>query len=497
MNRLSKILFSGVISLMVLPITVNALPTTKVDDKEPISNIVSNISYKGNTELNSDTEEKNTKYNSSNSDENSILISSGNVSLINPQINKSGDSKGDNADFYGTNSAILVYNGAKVNISGGEISTDGIHANAVFSYNKGNLNIDNTNINTINNFSGGLMVAGGGKITANNVTVKTKGNSSAAIRSDKGGGELVVNGGTFETTGVGSPAIYSTATITANKSTLISNASEGVVIEGSNSVTLDNVVLTDTNNKLNGNSETYKNIFIYQSMSGDATKGTATFLSKNSTITTNKGDTIFVTNTKAVIALDNNVLVNNDGDFLRIQKSKWGVNGQNGGDVALTCYRQKIKGDIIVDDISTLWIYLKSKSLFKGSIDNKNTAKQIDLNISKDSTIVLTNDSYVDSLTNELKDNSNIYLNGYKLYVNGKEVSGNTNKYDESTKIEDNDTTNEESNIVSNKTSNEESNSNKNKKVTINKSVEVYCLCGSLALILVAAILIVSKSRKE
>jgi len=495
MNRLNKILFSGVISLIVLPISVYAIPPTKVDDKEPISNIVSNISYKGNTELNSDIEEKNTKYNSTNSDENAILISSGNVSLINSKVNKSGDSKGDNADFYGTNSGVLVYNGAKANISGGEITTDGIHANAVFSYGKGSLNIDNTNINTNNNFSGGLMVAGGGTIIANNVTVKTKGNSSAAIRSDRGGGDLLVNGGTFETSGVGSPAIYSTANIIANKSTLISKASEGIVIEGGNSVTLDNVVLTDTNNKLNGNSETYKNIFIYQSMSGDAKKGLSTFLSKNSTITTNKGDTIFVTNTSATIALDNNVLVNNDGDFLRIQKGKWGTTGSNGGDVALTCYRQKIKGDIIVDDISTLWVYFKSKSLFKGSIDNENTAKQIDLNISKDSTIILTGDSYVDSLTNELKDNSNIYLNGYKLYVKGKEVSGNTNKYNESQKTEDNDTTNEESNIISNETSNKESNSNK--KVTTNKSIEIYCLCGSLALILVAAIIIVTKSKKD
>lgn len=496
MNRLSKILFSGVISLMVLPISVLALPKENlVDNKAPMKENITKITYKGNTELNSNIEEKNTKYNSTTAGENSILISGGTVSLINPQVNKSGDSNGDAADFYGTNAAILVYNGAKANISGGEINTKGLHANAVFSYGKGTLNIDNANINTSENFSGGLMVAGGGTLTANNVTVKTKGNSSASIRSDKGGGELLVNGGSFETSGVGSPTIYSTANIVVNKATLISKASEGVVIEGKNSVTLNNVVLTDTNNKLNGNSETYKNIFMYQSMSGDATSGTSTFLAKNSTITTNKGDTIFVTNTSAVIALDNNVLVNNDGEFLRIQKGKWGTNGQNGGQVKLNCYRQKIKGDIIVDDISTLEAIFKSKSLFKGSIDKDNKAKKIDLTLSKDSIIVLTGNSYVDSLTNELKDNSNIYLNGYKLYVNGKEVSGNTGKYDESAITEETDTTNEESNVVSNDISNKESNNNK--KTTSNKSTEVYCLCGSLALILIAAIVIVSKSKKD
>ena len=39
---------------------------------------------------------------------------------------------------------------------------------------------------------------------------------------------------------------------------------KGVVIEGKNSVTLENVELTDTNNTLNGQSTTYKNIFLYQ-----------------------------------------------------------------------------------------------------------------------------------------------------------------------------------------------------------------------------------------
>ena len=497
MNRLSKILFSGVVSLIVLPISVFAVPEMPPKGgNAPTNNAVTNISYKGNIEFNSDTEEKNTKYNSTVGGQNSILVSKGNISLINPTIKKSGDSSGDSADFYGTNAAVLTYNGAKLNISGGEVNTDGEHANAVFAYGKGVINIDNTTIKTTSNTSGGIMVTGGGSITANNISVKTKGNSSAAIRSDRGGGTIVTNGGTFETNGTGSPAIYSTADITVNKSTLISKASEGVVIEGANSVTLNNVVLTDTNTKLNGNSETYKNIFIYQSMSGDATSGTGTFLAKNSTITTNKGDTIFVTNTKATIALDNNVLVNNDGNFLRIQKGKWGTTGSNGGNVTLNCYRQKIKGNIIVDDISTLTMNLKSKSVFKGSIDSANTAKKIDVAISKNSIIVLTGNSYVDSLTNELTDNSNIYLNGYKLFVNGKEISGNTSKYDESTVVVEDDE--EDSNITSNKESNITSNSNSNKtKKSNNKNAEIYGLCGSLALILVAAILIVSKSRKD
>ena len=104
-------------------------------------------------------------------------------------------------------------------------------------------------------------------------------------------GEIkTVNEGTYTTTGNGSPTIYSTADITVSDATLVAKASEGVVIEGANSVTLNNCDLTDSNTKLNGQSTTYKNIFLYQSMSGDASNGTATFTAKDSNITTNNGD---------------------------------------------------------------------------------------------------------------------------------------------------------------------------------------------------------------
>ena len=107
----------------------------------------------------------------------------------------------------------------------------------------------------------------------------------------------------FLTTGTGSPAIYSTADITASSAKLIAKASEGIVIEGKNSVTINDCELTDDNTTLNGQSTTYKNIFLYQSMSGDAADGQAEFTATNSDITTNKGDTLYVTNTTASINL--------------------------------------------------------------------------------------------------------------------------------------------------------------------------------------------------
>lgn len=377
------------------------------------------------------------EYKSTTKDENTISIS-GDVTatLSNITLSKTGDSDGgDNTSFYGTNSAIIAKSGANVTIKNATITTNATGANGVFSYggsattNNSNsngtvVNISDSNITTSKDNSGGIMTTGGGIMNATNLTINTAGTSSAAIRSDRGGGTVNVDGGTYKTTGKGSPAIYSTANITVKNATLISESSEGAIIEGKNSITLENVELTDTNNSLNGQSTTYKNIFLYQSMSGDAATGETTFTSKNSTITTNKGDSFYVTNTTATINLENNKIINNDstGNFLRIQKDSWGNSGSNGGSVTLNLTNQEVSGNIVIDSISKLTMSLSNSSSFKGMINNSNEG-EVNLTLDKTSSITLIGNSYIKSLTNTDSSNSNIDLNGYKLYVNGVEFT--------------------------------------------------------------------------
>ena len=346
----------------------------------------SNVSHAGSTEISSDTTTNGESYSSTTGSQNALLVTGGTSTLTNPTITKTGDSDGDDSDFYGTNAGV---------------------------------------IKTTSNNSGAIMVTGGGTLTANNVTAETEGNSSAPIRSDRGGGTLTVNGGTYTSHGTGSPVIYSTADITVNNSSLTSTTSEGVVVEGKNSVTLNNTTLEATNTKLNGNSETYKAIFIYQSMSGDADVGTSSFTANNSKIINNKGDIIFVTNTNTIIELENNEIINNDvaGAFLRVAAAKWGKSGSNGGTVTLNAKNQKIEGDIIIDNISTLDLSLKEGSEYIGKINNDNSAKSIKLTIDNSSKITLTGDTYVTSFEDEDTSYSNINFNGYKLYVNGKSIN--------------------------------------------------------------------------
>ena len=403
----------------------------------PGMNNTSSAAYSAVKEITNDENITSGSYESTTKDENVILISGDVESLLDGiTVSKTGDSDGgDNTSFYGTNSAILAKGGANVTIKNANIETNATGANGVFSYGGSattnnsssdgtTINITDSKITTSKDNSGGIMTTGGGIMNATNLTITTAGRSSAAIRSDRGGGTVVVNKGTYKTTGPGSPAIYSTADITVKNATLISTASEGVVIEGKNSVTLENVELTDTNNTLNGQSTTYKNIFLYQSMSGDAANGKAIFTSKNSTITTNKGDSFYVTNTTALINLENNKIINNDsiGNFLRIQKDSWGNSGSNGGDVTLNLTNQEVNGNIVVDSISKLTMTLSNNSLFKGAINNSNEG-EVSLTLDKSSKIILTGNTYLKSLTNADSTNSNINLNGYKLYVNGVEFT--------------------------------------------------------------------------
>ena len=443
MDKKEKITYAAIITFLV--ITLGVLWFLIIDTADSYQITTSNTptmnggsnqssaSYSAVKDITSDENITSGEFSSSNTDENTISASGDiTATLSNISVTKTGDSNGgDNTSFYGTNSAIIAKDGANLTIKNANITTDATGANGVFSYGGSattnnsasdgtTINISDSTITTSKDNSGGIMTTGGGIMNAENLTITTAGTSSAAIRSDRGGGSVTVDKGTYKTTGKGSPAIYSTADITVKNATLIATASEGAIIEGKNSITLENVNLTDTNNSLNGQSTTYKNVFLYQSMSGDAATGKAVFTAKNSTIATNKGDSFYVTNTTAEINLENDTIVNNDstGNFLRIQKDSWGNSGSNGGTVTLNMTNQKATGNIVVDSISKLTMNLASGSSFSGAINSDNTG-EVELTLDSSSEVNLTGDTYIKSLTNADTTNSNIHTNGYKLYVNG------------------------------------------------------------------------------
>ena len=342
-------------------------------------------------------------------------------------VTKTGDSdQGDEADFYGDNAAIYAANGGTLNLSNMVVETDGTHANAVFSYGEGTIvNVSDSYIETSGNCSGGIMTTGGGIMNADNLTINTSGNSSAAIRSDRGGGTVTVTGGSYTTSGTGSPVIYSTADITVSNAVMESTASQGVVVEGKNSVTLNNVELTaDNNTKNSDKSDYYQAVMIYQSMSGDADEGTSAFTMNGGRLTNANGDIFFVNNTATTIDLTDAEIINNgDGVFLRAEAAGWGSEGSNGGHVNMTASSQEINGDMVVDQVSELNLYLKNTSVFTGAVNSDGAAGSVYVEIEEGSRWVLTGDSYITSLTCGA---DAIDLNGYTLHVGDRTYEAGT-----------------------------------------------------------------------
>ena len=362
-----------------------------------------------------------------------LAITSGEATYRNITVTKTGDMSGpdDDYDWKGTNAAILASGGAVVKISGSntKITSNATYGNAVFSYGGNNsntsnnqgdgttINISDATITTSKNNSGGIMTTGGGVMNASNLTITTSGGSSAAIRSDSGGGTVTVNGGTYTTNGQGSPAIYSTAAITVSDADLTANIAQVVVIEGGNSVTLENSKLTANHTTKNGQDSTYQAVLIYKSMSKDASSGTSAFKMTNGSITNANGDIFCVTNTNTVITLSGVTITNNDssGNFLRAEGQNWGTSGSNGGSVTLNASGQDMKGNIIVDSSSSLAMNMTDSSTYEGAINTSEQAGTVNVTIESGSTWTLTGNSYVTSLTN----NGTISRGSYTLYVNG------------------------------------------------------------------------------
>ena len=371
-------------------------------------------------ETESETEVSRESYENSEDGAHAIEADGETASYAHIDVTKTGDSEGDEADFYGENACIFATNGATLDLTDITVSTDGTHANGVFSYGEGTtVNISDSVIETTGNCSGGLMTTGGGTMNADNLTIHTTGNSSAAIRSDRGGGTVNVSGGSYTTDGTGSPVIYSTADITVSDAEMTSTASQGVVVEGQNSVTLNDATLTaDSNTKNSDKSDYYQAVMIYQSMSGDADEGLASFTMNGGSLTNKNGDVFFVNNTVCDISLSGAEIINEgDGVFLRAAAAGWGTEGSNGGQVSLTASAQTIDGDMLIDEVSNLNLYLKDGSVFTGSINPDGNAGEVYVEIDSGSTWSLTSDAYITSLT---CDADAIQLNGHTLYVNGQ-----------------------------------------------------------------------------
>ena len=371
-------------------------------------------SYTAVNEYIEDTTVSNETIESTGTDENAALISSGaNVTLDNDTITRtSADSQGgDNSSFYGVGAAVLATDGTAY-VKDGSVITDATGGAGLFAYGDGTVYASDTTVKTAQDTSGGVHVAGGGTLYGWNLDVETNGESSAAIRSDRGGGTMVIDGGNYVSNGVGSPAIYSTADIAVSNASLTANGSEAVCIEGLNSIHLYDCDLTGNMSDLDQNDNTWT-VILYQSMSGDSEVGNSTFQMDGGSLTSENGGVFYTTNTESTITLDNvDINYNDDNEFFlqctgNTNQRGWGQSGANGADCHFTGISQDMQGNVIWDSISNLDFYLTEGSSLTGAVvDDESYAGEggdgyCNVYLAEGCTWTVTGDSTVSSIESE------------------------------------------------------------------------------------------------
>ena len=362
------------------------------------------------TNLTTDATVTGETYESTGDDENALRVTGATVTLDGVTVNKTAGatSNTENGDFYGMNAGFLATDGATVTITNSTVNTTAQNGNGVFSYGSGTtVNVSDTTITTTKDNSGGIQTTGVAAMNATNLTVNTAGNSSAAIRTDRGGGTVVVDKGTYTSTGYNSPAVYSTANITVKNATLNAENSEALVIEGQNSITLENTNVTGNMSSTEGSSSdnNVHNVMIYQSMSGDAESGTSTFTMKGGTL-----EDVTITNQDSSGRLL--AILGNDAT------RGWGTAGANGGQVDLTTTNQTLTGAIEVDTVSTLNFTMGKGTNYTGTINivkNAEGGTAVDNNavitVEEGATWTLTGNVTITSLENK----GTINFNGYTI----------------------------------------------------------------------------------
>ncbi|MFV0637135.1 hypothetical protein [Mitsuokella sp. WILCCON 0060] len=345
-----------------------------------------------------------------NTDENALLVrSGGKVTLTNSTLQKTGNSSSADASNFSGQNAVFLASNSTASLSNVTLTSDADGANAVFATGKNSvITADHLTIHTKNNSSRGLDATYDGTINATNVDITTEGAHCGALATDRGEGTVIVKNAKINTSGEGSPCIYSTGNIQLTDGTGEATGSEIAVVEGKNSIALQNADLTG---------HVGHGIMLYQSFSGDAGVGEASFSAKDSKLTNlSSGPMFYITNTTATASLENTQLVQ-DGDILvNVTSGRWGTAGKNGGNFTLNTANQKLTGKILANKISSVTLNLGDKASFRGSLNEDNAAKTASVNLKKGSSWELTADSYVTAITDENAKFRNIKSNGHNIY---------------------------------------------------------------------------------
>ena len=243
MNK--KILIAVIAIIIIICAGAFALTNMQSGNGASINVDANALEDKGNLVV--DSEEisaDNGLYTSSSSDENAVLVkNNGVLKLANSIINKTGDtsSTGDDADFYGINSAILVNTNGSLDISNVKITTNSKGSNGIFV----------TNAESSGSSSANVALDGNG--LAEGASGSGDNSSNGGTPPDMPSGDDSSNGGTppeMSDSNGGSGGGDSSSMTSSNQNT----------VDGTTEANIENVEITTYSDKSRGLDATYNGI---------------------------------------------------------------------------------------------------------------------------------------------------------------------------------------------------------------------------------------------
>ena len=265
---------------------------------------------------------------------------------------------------------------------------------------KANASITDCSVHAKNANSTGIVVTKNASADITNTNLYTSGSSAVALKGQDGS-KITVKDSSFNISAKGSYAVKSSGETKIEGSEIYLSDSNGIAAEDNGELTVNGCDIT-ANGVSNG-------IFVSSASSKD--DGNRAYIKvKGSNICGDRKTTLFYSDKNDLRAELIGCPLEKIGYLVNSRASA--VETEN--TIEITLNAQEVEADVIAEEYTRVIINLENGSLLKGSINQQNTAKYVEINVERGSQLELTTDSYIDVL--KYGDAIDIYENGYTIY---------------------------------------------------------------------------------
>lgn len=284
-------------------------------------------------------------------------------------IEKTGNTtSSEDSSFTDLNAAIGVETNGTVYISNSKIITNGLSANGLHTYEDGSAAyLENVFVHAEGDGTHGIYTAGG-SIYGKNLVVKTFDGKGSAIATDRGGGLIAVEDCEVYTYGSLSALVYSTGNITTTDLTGVSDIAPAACIDGSNSFAF-------TNPCIKSGTQNHGVFQIVSTADSSSLDNTAYAYVTGGSVEETNGTyglifaadiQAFVYLTDVDISIKSRILANISAD------TEFGDSPYNGANATIYLTDVDVDGDVYVDDLSGVELYLVN-SHWTGALNPEKT----------------------------------------------------------------------------------------------------------------------------